>query len=495
MAQLFVSYARENKAAIDALVGNFGVLGHQTWVDSSLRGGDDWWAEILRRIAACDIFIVAVSRASLTSEACRRELDWAEDLRRPIVPVSVEPLPTALPRRLSTRQIIDYTTLDHAAALRLAGALGAAPPAPPLPEPLPQAPEVPLSYLTDLLDLVSSPAAMDHPDQWQIISRVEAALRSVDPEERSGGRDIVDRLMARRDLYADVDRALQQLNSVHNERGPDSESESAPTEGPTEAPSARVATPTSPAAPKVLPATVVEAAAPIHGPSASPRREPKSKVSRDEAPIGEPRSSDATLDLTPLRSASWGFAALGVVGALVVITYLTGLQNYERLRPTPTAYDVPNYPALYPVIPIDIALVIALVLLAVRGHSVPALQKMAAIAWSAAALAIILTVTNLATGWGNRDSESWAPVEIAMATSMAVIALGIVMARLVRARWPWLIVAAAAFWMFDCLMLFVTFNWYSLHWFPFNLLRAGWGLWPLPVLAFALAMHRASRSA
>jgi len=164
---VFVSYARENKPDIDQLVEHLGVLGCQTWVDSSLRGGQDWWEEILRRIADCDVFLVIISREALNSVACRREFDWADALAKPVLPVAVEPPPKALPRRFSMRQIVDYSERGHRdrAALILAGSMAALPPAPALPQPLPEPPAAPLSYLTDLIDLVSQPNALDHEQQ------------------------------------------------------------------------------------------------------------------------------------------------------------------------------------------------------------------------------------------------------------------------------------------------------------------------------------------
>jgi hypothetical protein len=45
-----VSYARGNKPVVDQLVDHLGVVGYQAWVDSSLRGDQDWWEEILGRI-------------------------------------------------------------------------------------------------------------------------------------------------------------------------------------------------------------------------------------------------------------------------------------------------------------------------------------------------------------------------------------------------------------------------------------------------------------
>ena len=155
MRQLFISYARENKPDVEALVRDLDALGYQTWVDSSLRGGQTWWEEILRRIADCDVFLVIVSRHTLSSVACKRELEWALALNKPVLPVAVERRPDALPRTLSMRQIVDYSKSGRQAAFALAGALVTLPPAPQPPEQLPEPPPAPLSYLSDLIDHLS----------------------------------------------------------------------------------------------------------------------------------------------------------------------------------------------------------------------------------------------------------------------------------------------------------------------------------------------------
>jgi TIR domain len=214
--KVFVSYARQNRADIDQLVEHLGVLGCDTWVDRSLHGGQDWWKEILGRIADCDTFIAIISREALSSTACRREFDWAESLGKPVLPVAVQPPPRALPARFVKRQIIDYSSPADRdrAALTLAGGLATLPSAPPLPDPLPQHPAAPLSYLTDLIDLVSQQDALDHDQQRHILNQLEPALRSVDPEERRGGRDILELLSSRDDIYRDVDLTITRLKDL-----------------------------------------------------------------------------------------------------------------------------------------------------------------------------------------------------------------------------------------------------------------------------------------
>jgi DNA-directed RNA polymerase specialized sigma24 family protein len=122
-------------------------------------------------------------------------------LHRPILPVAVEQLPAALPRRLAHRQIIDYSRADQRvqAALLIQGGLSAVPAAPTVPDPLPPTPTAPLSYLTDLIDLITEPDTIDYDHQHQILQQLGAALRSIDPEERRGGLDLIDRFASRPD--------------------------------------------------------------------------------------------------------------------------------------------------------------------------------------------------------------------------------------------------------------------------------------------------------
>jgi Probable lipoprotein LpqN/TIR domain len=211
MRQLFISYARENKPDVEALVRDLHALGYQTWVDSSLRGGQTWWHEILQRIADSDVFVAIVSGHTLSSVACKRELDWALALNKPVLPLAVERLPDALPRTLSMRQIIDYSQSGREAAFALAGALGTIPPAPPVPEQLPEPPAAPLSYLSDLVEQVGQPEPLTQQQQHQILIQLEPAQRSPDAEERRGGRYVLEMFSRRGDLYADVDRTLANI--------------------------------------------------------------------------------------------------------------------------------------------------------------------------------------------------------------------------------------------------------------------------------------------
>ena len=211
MPKLFVSYARVNRPAVDELVGDLEILGFETWVDSSIRGGQQWWDVILKAIADCDAFVAVLSRGSLSSQACGREFEWAEALGKPVLPVAIESLTGALPARISARHIVDYAEAGHRAALTLASALAALPAACALPDPLPNPPATPLSYLTELVELARRLTALTGDEQSAVVGRLELALRSVDSVERQGARDVLDLLLSRADLTYEVRMRASQL--------------------------------------------------------------------------------------------------------------------------------------------------------------------------------------------------------------------------------------------------------------------------------------------
>ena len=301
MRKAFISYARANRPDVEQLVEHLRELGCDTWVDSSLHGGQDWWQEILRRIADCDVFIPIISYDALNSVACSREFDWAEALGKPVLPVAIEPPPVALPGRLSRRQHIDYSKPGERdrAARRLGGGLLSLPPAPPLPRPAPPPPAAPLSYLTDLVDLLSRPQPLHPEQQRQILVRLRPALRSLDPEERRGGRAVLDRVGSRAELTSDVERSIIALKKLNND-----------------------ATPTPQPRPPAPLARPVQQLARPETPSASTPYAPSTRTSRDRRPDRPPRANalDSRLGLPATLLLFAAFAG--------VIPPMTALHNY-----------------------------------------------------------------------------------------------------------------------------------------------------------------------
>jgi hypothetical protein len=326
--KVFISYARQNRPDIDQLVEHLGVLGCDTWVDKSLHGGQDWWEEILRRIADCDTFIAIISHEALNSTACRREFDWAESLGKPVLPVAIQPPPRALPGRFVRRQIIDYSspTDRDRAALTLAGGLATLPSAPPLPEPLPESPAAPLSYLTDIIDLVSQQQALDHDQQRHILNQLEPAFHSVDPEERRGGHDILETLGSRDDLYADAYRTITRLKSLSEQPlpvGREQDSTDATSAAIAEPPASTrhpVAQPATPSATSDNPASAPARHAEPHEVDGESSRQSKPPAPAASPATGEPRSARKR----PAEKGSRAVASFATIAVLGLIALLVG---------------------------------------------------------------------------------------------------------------------------------------------------------------------------
>ena len=99
----------------------------------------EWWKEILRRIREADVFVYVASAASISSQACQRELKYALALGKPILPVRTAdgPRVESLPAAIQALQLLDYRTADKAVVFALAKALAEIPKSPRLPDPLP----------------------------------------------------------------------------------------------------------------------------------------------------------------------------------------------------------------------------------------------------------------------------------------------------------------------------------------------------------------------
>jgi hypothetical protein len=117
MAKIFISYSRASKDVVEQLVQDLTDESQETWFDEHLTGGQQWWDNILTEIRECEIFVVALTPNSLESRACQREIKYAKDLQKTLLPVrlSDQVLPDSLPPGLSELQWVDYSRLDKQA--------------------------------------------------------------------------------------------------------------------------------------------------------------------------------------------------------------------------------------------------------------------------------------------------------------------------------------------------------------------------------------------
>jgi TIR domain len=211
MAKIFISYDRASKDVVEQLVQDLTDDDHEIWFDQRLTGGQNWWDNILSEIRQCEIFVAALTLAFLESRACQREMNYAKDLQRIMVPVRLSDnvLADSLPSDLSELQWVDYSHPDKQALKSLQRTLRRLPKAPPLPDPLPHTPPIPISYLSGLRAKVDADSQLQLQDQIALVFDLRQQFHKGDPAKEI--MDLLQRLKKRDDLFATVSRDIDDL--------------------------------------------------------------------------------------------------------------------------------------------------------------------------------------------------------------------------------------------------------------------------------------------
>jgi adenylate cyclase len=139
MTDVFVSYKRENLAAVGRLVEALRGEGIGVWWDQDIPPNAAWEATIERELAAAKLVIVAWSPASVASENVKAEARWARQQGR-LLQVFVEACEP--PLFFGERQGVDLKHWSDAAFKSVLGAVRqhlASAPAPASEAPVPQA--------------------------------------------------------------------------------------------------------------------------------------------------------------------------------------------------------------------------------------------------------------------------------------------------------------------------------------------------------------------
>ena len=204
---VFVSYCRNDRDVVAILRDELEEMRGGVWIDNRLSGGQDWWSEILEGIRSCDLFVLALSPASLQSDACMAEFQYALDTHRPVLPVAVSPVdPGSLPDDVSRLQLVPFSEATTDSIRGLAKALLHLRSAPPLPDPLPTPPPLPRSYGDDFRRRLALPQ-MTSDEQVEL----SAVLMShcEDPIHREDALELLELLRARKDATYRVVRLIE----------------------------------------------------------------------------------------------------------------------------------------------------------------------------------------------------------------------------------------------------------------------------------------------
>lgn len=109
MADIFVSYAKEDRLYAQQTVTALQAAGYSVWWDDDITPHGSWDATIERELNAAKAVLVLWTPRSIESEFVRAEANWAKDQQK-LLPVRLEPCP--LPIAFSMVQTADLTDWD-----------------------------------------------------------------------------------------------------------------------------------------------------------------------------------------------------------------------------------------------------------------------------------------------------------------------------------------------------------------------------------------------
>lgn len=193
--KVFISYSSDDDVAVRSLADDLARARQQVWLDHELGGGDAWWPEILTQIRESAVFVFALSDSSLRSKPCLAELDYAEALGLPILPVQIGQVSTYRTHRIFVRQLVDYRDSTRSSGIALVSALHErGRDRADLPDPLPEPPAMPYEYLLRLGSAIRGTAELSPATQAAMVVELCEALEADD--DANVGGDIRELLRA-----------------------------------------------------------------------------------------------------------------------------------------------------------------------------------------------------------------------------------------------------------------------------------------------------------
>jgi hypothetical protein len=329
---VFVSYSSRDRDAVKSLTQDLQDADEQVWMDQRLAGGEAWWRAILEQVRGCDVFIFALSQNAIESKPCQAELQYAQALGLPVLPVQVGPVDSMQLNPLATVQAIDYRHQTPNTGMRLIAALHRERARrQQLPEPLPEEPPVPFEYLIRLYTTISNPDYLTPRDQAALVAQLQVGLGE-DGQHEAARNDVVmlltklhDREDATHRTRTDVEGILAAIGGESPPPPPIATDTTTPVEG-----HDGVITPpvsTGPSADPNLAATQerpdVGASWPYHPQETQSAHRPLPETTAG-GPTVPAHPVVPTLAATPQRRGSQKLMAAGVLIAIAAVTGLIG---------------------------------------------------------------------------------------------------------------------------------------------------------------------------
>lgn len=109
---VFLSYGRGDQEFVRWLATELQRMGHKVWIDErGIAGGDQWRDSIASAIDAAKVVLLVMTDEGLSSTWVRREIEYADQVGRPIVPITLQPTnpPPWFTLAFSRLQRLDFT--------------------------------------------------------------------------------------------------------------------------------------------------------------------------------------------------------------------------------------------------------------------------------------------------------------------------------------------------------------------------------------------------
>lgn len=115
--ETFISYSRKDKEFALKLARELKSAGYLVWLDQlDIPTGARWDDEVEKALRECDIFLIILTPASVSSENVKDEMGYAIDHRKRIMPILLEEC--LIPLRLRRFQYINFTDIEFGVGIK-----------------------------------------------------------------------------------------------------------------------------------------------------------------------------------------------------------------------------------------------------------------------------------------------------------------------------------------------------------------------------------------
>lgn len=87
---IFVSYSHRDTKLVMRIMDYLQKAGYRVWFDGGIEAGSEWPEYIASHLSKCECFLSFISETFVESQNCRRELNFALDLKKPVLNVYIE---------------------------------------------------------------------------------------------------------------------------------------------------------------------------------------------------------------------------------------------------------------------------------------------------------------------------------------------------------------------------------------------------------------------